>query len=92
MTSSASRSPGADARAPRSHDQPFRQRLLPTSIGLDALGNATAALLKKLAAIGASVDPGALKRENDGQRSYFVGIRNEGPNVATCELVGGGVT
>jgi hypothetical protein len=34
----------------------------------------------------------ALKRESDGQMSYFVGIRNDGPTVATCELVGGGVT
>src|SRR5882724_2121273 len=56
----------------RSHDQPFRQRLLPASIGLDAVGNATAALLKKLASIGASADPRALKRENDGKQEVLV--------------------
>ena len=40
----------------RSPDQPFRQKLVPVSVGLDAQGNATPALLKKLAALGADVD------------------------------------
>ena len=33
-----------------------------------------------------------LKREADNSISYFVGARNDGPNVAVCELVGGGLT
>jgi glycyl-tRNA synthetase beta chain len=58
--------------AERSLDQPFRQRLLPVAIGLDALGNATAALLKKLATLGGGVDPRSLKRENDGKQDVLV--------------------
>jgi glycyl-tRNA synthetase beta chain len=56
----------------RSLDQPFRQRLLPASIGLDAVGNATAALLKKLATLGGSIDPASLKRETDGKQEVLV--------------------
>ena len=49
-------------------DQQISQKLMPVAIGLDAAGNATPALLKKLAALGAdaSVVPG-LRRENDGK-------------------------
>jgi glycyl-tRNA synthetase beta chain len=58
--------------AEHSLDQPFRQRLLPAAIGLDALGNATAALLKKLATLGGSIDPKVLKRESDGKQEVLV--------------------
>jgi hypothetical protein len=34
----------------------------------------------------------SLKREDNNAISYFVGARNDGPNVAICELVGGGLT
>ncbi|MBZ0092367.1 MAG: glycine--tRNA ligase subunit beta, partial [Sulfuricellaceae bacterium] len=49
-------------------DKPVSQKLMPLSVGLDASGQATPALLKKLAALGldASVLP-RLKRENDGK-------------------------
>jgi len=49
-------------------DKPVAQKLMPVAVGLDAAGNATPALLKKLAALGAvtSVVPG-LRRENDGK-------------------------
>ena len=49
-------------------DKPVAQKLMPASVGLDASGNATPALLKKLAALGAdaSVVP-SLRRENDGK-------------------------
>ncbi len=49
-------------------DKPVVQKLMPVAVGLDAGGNATPALLKKLAALGAdaSVVPG-LRRESDGK-------------------------
>ncbi|RZT76100.1 glycyl-tRNA synthetase beta chain [Azospira oryzae] len=49
-------------------DKPVVQKLMPVVVGLDAAGNATPALLKKLAALGAdaSVVP-SLRRENDGK-------------------------
>lgn len=49
-------------------DKPVVQKLMPVAVGLDANGNATPALLKKLAALGA--DAGAvarLRRESDGK-------------------------
>ncbi len=47
-------------------DKPVVQKLMPVAVGLDANGNATPALLKKLAALGAdaAVVP-SLRREND---------------------------
>jgi glycyl-tRNA synthetase beta chain len=49
-------------------DKAVAQKLMPATVGLDASGNATPALLKKLAALGAdaSVVP-SLRRENDGK-------------------------
>jgi glycyl-tRNA synthetase beta chain len=44
------------------------QKLMPVAVGLDAAGNATPALLKKLAALGADASAVAsLRRENDGK-------------------------
>jgi glycyl-tRNA synthetase beta chain len=53
-------------------DKAVQQKLMPVAVGLDAAGNATPALLKKLQALGADVsDPGAavaaLKRAPDGK-------------------------
>ncbi len=53
-------------------DKAVQQKLMPVSVGLDASGNATPALLKKLQALGADVsDPttvvAALKRAPDGR-------------------------
>jgi glycyl-tRNA synthetase beta chain len=49
-------------------DKAVSQKLMPVSVGLDAAGNATPALLKKLQALGAdaSAVPG-LKRAMDGK-------------------------
>jgi glycyl-tRNA synthetase beta chain len=58
--------------AARSPDQPFRQKLVPVSVGLDAQGNATPALLKKLATLGANVDHRLLKCESDGKQEVLV--------------------
>ncbi|QJW85413.1 glycine--tRNA ligase subunit beta [Ramlibacter terrae] len=56
------------AVAPAAADKPVSQKLMPVSVGLDASGSATPALLKKLQALGAdaSVVPG-LKRAMDGK-------------------------
>jgi glycyl-tRNA synthetase beta chain len=49
-------------------DKPVVQKLMPVAVGLDAVGNATPALLKKLAALGADASAvAALRRENDGK-------------------------
>ena len=49
-------------------DKPVVQKLMPVAVGLDAAGNATPALLKKLAALGADASAVAgLRRENDGK-------------------------
>jgi glycyl-tRNA synthetase beta chain len=54
--------------AARAADRAQSQKLMPVSVGLDAAGNATPALLKKLAALGADAAavPG-LKRAMDGK-------------------------
>ena len=49
-------------------DKPVVQKLMPVAVGLDAAGNATPALLKKLAALGADAScVASLRRENDGK-------------------------
>jgi glycyl-tRNA synthetase beta chain len=49
-------------------DKPVVQKLMPVAVGLDAAGNATPALLKKLAALGADAScVPSLRRENDGK-------------------------
>ena len=53
-------------------DKPMQQKLMPVAVGLDAAGNATPALLKKLQALGADVSDSAaavaaLKRQPDGK-------------------------
>ena len=56
----------------KAEDKAVQLKLMPASVGLDAAGNATPALLKKLAALGADVsDPAAavaqLKRQGEGK-------------------------
>jgi glycyl-tRNA synthetase beta chain len=49
-------------------DKPVMHKLMPVAVGLDADGNATPALLKKLAALGADASAvPALRREYDGK-------------------------
>jgi glycyl-tRNA synthetase beta chain len=49
-------------------DKAVAQKLMPASVGLDANGNATPALAKKLAALGADASAVTnLRRENDGK-------------------------
>ena len=54
--------------AAKAADQPLRQKLMPVSVGLNAQGEPTPALLKKLQAIGASqADAARLQRAPDGK-------------------------
>jgi glycyl-tRNA synthetase beta chain len=56
------------AVAARAADQAVQQKLMPVSVGLDASGQATPALLKRLAAVGAGPEAVAsLKRAPDGK-------------------------
>jgi glycyl-tRNA synthetase beta chain len=56
------------AVAARAADKAVSQKLMPVSVGLDATGNATAALLKRLGALGADASAVAgLKRAPDGK-------------------------
>ena len=56
------------AVAGKAADQAVQQKLMPVSVGLDASGNATPALLKKLAALGAGPEAVAtLQRAPDGK-------------------------
>ena len=57
---------------PKADDKSVQQKLMPVSVGLDAAGQATSALLKRLQALGADVsDPAAavavLRRAPDGK-------------------------
>ncbi|MCF8191540.1 MAG: glycine--tRNA ligase subunit beta [Burkholderiales bacterium] len=58
----------------RAADKPLRQKLMPVAVGLDAAGNASPALQKRLAALGlADVQATQLIREMDGKaESLFV--------------------
>ncbi len=55
----------------------FRQKLVPVAVGLDAQGRPTAALTKKLAALGITAEPSELERELDGKQEILVysGVR-----------------
>src|SRR3569833_1513843 len=54
--------------ATQAADKPVSQKLMPVSVGLDASGNATPALLKRLGALGADASAvSRLKRAMDGK-------------------------
>ncbi len=63
---------------------PFRQKLMPVAIGLDAQGRATPALTKKLNALGIAAEPARLERESDGKQETLVysGVRPGVPLAA----------
>ncbi len=60
-----------------SPDVAFTQKLVPVRVGLDAEGNATMALTKKMAALGIECPVSDLKRVNDGKNEQLVfeGVR-----------------
>ncbi len=56
------------AVADKAADRPLAQKLMPASVGLDAAGQPTPALLKKLAALGLPAEAAArLRREGEGK-------------------------
>jgi glycyl-tRNA synthetase beta chain len=60
------------AVAPQAADKSVSQKLMPVSVGLDAAGNASPALLKKLQALGADASAvSKLKRAPDGKAEAF---------------------
>lgn len=72
--------------AAKAADKPVSQKLMPVAVGLDASGNATPALLKKLAALGADASAVAgLKRVPDGKAEALF-LDSVQPGV---ELAGG---
>jgi len=70
--------------AARAADKPVRQKLMPVAVGLDASGNPTPALQKRLAALGlADTQPAQLIRESDGKaESLFVDTVVAGAHLA----------
>ena len=72
--------------AARSADKPFKQKLLPVSVGYDASGNPTQALARKLAALGLAPDV-PLVRQMDGKAEalFHEGIA---PGVALAQGLG----
>lgn len=61
----------------KSPDTAFEQRLVTVRVGLDADGNPTPALTKKMAALGITASVADLKRVNDGKNEQLVyeGVR-----------------
>ena len=72
------------AVASQAGDKSVSQKLMPVSVGLDASGNATPALLKKLQALGAGASAVAgLKRAMDGKaEALFHDSTVKGPTLA----------
>ena len=57
----------------KADDKQVAQKLMPVSVGLDASGQATPALLKRLAALGAGAEEVAhLRREGEGKAESFI--------------------
>jgi glycyl-tRNA synthetase beta chain len=73
-----------DPVRPESPAVPFRQKLVPVAVGLDAQGRATGALTKKLKSLGITAEPAQLERESDGKQETLVysGVR---PGVALAQ-------
>lgn len=69
--------------AAKGADKQISQKLMPASVGLDANGNATPALLKKLQALGADESTvSQLKKENDGKADVlFLDAVQAGANL-----------
>ena len=61
----------------KSPDEAFRQKLVPVKVGIGADGEATPALVKKMAALGIACAVSDLKRESDGKNEqlFYEGVR-----------------
>ena len=72
--------------AARSADKPFKQKLLPVSVGYDASGNPTQALARKLAALGLAPDvPLVRQMDRKAEALFHEGIA---PGVALAQGLG----
>ncbi|MEO5843527.1 MAG: glycine--tRNA ligase subunit beta [Caldimonas sp.] len=73
-----------DAVAARAADRPVSHKLMPASVGLTPAGEATPALLKKLAALGAdaSVVPGLQRRLDGKSETLFLDAVAPGASLA----------
>jgi glycyl-tRNA synthetase beta chain len=69
---------------PQAPGKPVRQKLMPVAVGLDAIGKATPALLKKLLALGLDAsDVSKLTREGDGKNeTLFFDVELLGATLA----------
>jgi len=67
-----------------SPERSFAQKLVPSSVGLDAQGQPTAALRKKLDALELTYDPERIVREHDGRQDILV-YRGVRPGIALAE-------
>jgi len=67
-----------------SPERTFAQKLVPSSVGLDAQGQPTAALRKKLDALELTHDPERIVREHDGRQDILV-YRGVRPGIALAE-------
>jgi glycyl-tRNA synthetase beta chain len=70
--------------ADKAADRPLAQKLMPASVGLDAAGQPTPALLKKLAALGLPAEAAArLRREGEGKaQTLFIDTVVPGATLA----------
>ncbi len=70
--------------ADKAKDKAVQQKLMPANVGLDASGNATPALLKRLSALGMDASAvGSLKRAMDGKaEALFVDTTVKGMTLA----------
>ena len=61
----------------KSPDETFRQKLVPVKVGIGADGQATPALVKKMAALGINCAVTDLERVDDGKNEqlYYEGVR-----------------
>jgi len=68
----------------RANDKQVSQKLMPVTVGLDASGQATPALLKRLAALGAGAETVAhLRREGEGKaESLIYDSKHSGATIA----------
>jgi glycyl-tRNA synthetase beta chain len=69
---------------PKAADRALAQKLMPVAVGLDKAGDATPALVKKLAALGLGVEAiASLRRQMDGKaETLFLDITQPGASLA----------
>ncbi|SPE26688.1 glycine tRNA synthetase, beta subunit [Burkholderiales bacterium] len=69
---------------PVAPERSYEQKLVPASVGLDAQGEPTAALHKKLDALGLAHDPARIVRQQDGRQQILL-YRGVRPGITLAE-------